>query len=439
MAKGTLTRTCQRTLHDDRHSGQRPCLGFHRNNVLLPGSQVPQPATTIVSAKTGKIIEITDDHWLEIDDDKYLLPGLVDMHVHLNEPWCTEGLSHKLGGFCTGTRAAASSRVTAVVDMLLNSIPPMTSVDNLEVKRHAMCSQCWTDAAFWSGVIPSNQGELVKLVDAGMKVFKCFMIESGIKEFPYVSESDLRPAMDALKDTESVLMFHAEVDDHPVSPNHEDPTQYRTFSHLESYEVDAVSRMVNLQKEYPTLRCHIVHLSAAIALPIICRVKAADYLLTVETCFHYLCLNSDTVPNGRPKFKCCPPIRDDANCEALWAALLDGTINCVVSNHSPCVAELKRLDDGDIMGAWGCISMLGLRLSLLWTEAWKQNVPIRTILQWTSLKTASHMDRVGYDANLVIWDPDAEYIVTKESLQFKNELMPYKGMVLSGRVERTIL
>jgi len=244
-------------------------------------------------------------------------------------------------------------------------------------------------------------------------------------------------------------LFHAEVDNGSVPPSHEDPTQYDTFlnSRPESYEVDAISRVADLQREYPTLRCHIVHLSAASALPIIRSVKAAGYQLTVETCFHYLCLTSDTVPNGRPEFKCCPPIRDDANREALWAALIDGTIDCVVSDHSPCVAELKRLDDGDIMGAWGGISTLGLGLSLLWTEARKRNVPIGTILQWTSLKTASHAglaDRkgkiaAGYDADLVVWEPDAEYIVTKESLRFKNKLTPYEGMALFGRVERTLL
>ena len=250
-----------------------------------------------------------------------------------------------------------------------------------------------------------------------------------------------------------------------MPPSHEDPTQYSTFlnSRPESYEVDAISRIADLQREYPTLRCHIVHLSAASALPIIRGVKAAGHKLTVETCFHYLCLASDALPNGRPEFKCCPPIRDDANREALWAALLDGAIDCVVSDHSPCVAELKKLDDGDIMGAWGGISTLGLGLSLLWTEARKRNVAIGTILQWTSQKTATHAglaDRkgniaAGYDADLIIWDPDAEYIVrvhlsnhhpsdqrvqvTKESLRFKNKVTPYVGMVLSGRVERTVL
>jgi allantoinase len=274
---------------------------------------------------------------------------------------------------------------------------------------------------------------------------------------------------DKSQDTGSVLLFHAEVDDDPTPPGGDaemDRRAYDTFlnSRPEQFEVVAISRIVALQKAFPALRCHIVHLSAARALPIVRGARAAGHRLTVETCFHYLCLASDAVPDGRPEFKCCPPIRDAANREALWEALLDGTIDSVVSDHSPCVVELKKLEEGDVMGAWGGISTLGLGLSLLWTEGRKRGVPIGTILRWLSENTAGHAglgDRkgkiaVGYDADLVIWDPDAQYTVgfllfsslngdqiaaqvTKETLQFKNKLTPYEGMVLSGRVEQTIL
>jgi len=232
---------------------------------------------------------------------------------------------------------------------------------------------------------------------------------------------------DTAQDKETTLLFHAEVDAREGQPtptiSSEDSTVYSTFlsSRPESFEVDAISRIVDLQNEFPTLRCHIVHLSAAQALPIIRSAKAAGHKLTVETCFHYLCLASDddSIPDGRPEFKCCPPIRDAANREALWAALLDGTIDCVVSDHSPCVAELKRLEQGDVMRAWGGISTLGFGLSLLWTEGRKRKVPIGTILRWVSENTASHAGlgdtkgkiAVGYDADLVIWDPDAQYTV----------------------------
>ncbi|KAI0285463.1 hypothetical protein BGY98DRAFT_946076 [Russula aff. rugulosa BPL654] len=374
---------------------------YTSNNVLLPGSQVPRPATVLVSTKTGKIIDVRegrhvradylasssdDDRWTDVGD-KYLLPGLVDAHVHLNEPGRTDW-----EGFWTGTRAAASGGITTVVDMPLNSIPPTTTVENFSAKRSAAREQCWTDVAFWGGVIPGNQDQLGPLVDAGVKGFKCFMIESGVEEFPCVSESDLRPAMSMLKDRETTLLFHAEVDDRDDQPtlsiSSEDSTVYSTFlsSRPESFEVDAISRIIDLQKDSPIIRS----------------AKAAGHKLTVETCFHYLCLASDSIPDGRPEFKCCPPIRD-----------------------------LKKLDQGDIMGAWGGISTLGFGLSLLWTEARKRNP---CCLGDTKGKIA-----VGFDADLVIWDPDAQYTITKKMVQFKNKVTPYEGLVLYGQVEQTIL
>ncbi|TFK84933.1 allantoinase [Polyporus arcularius HHB13444] len=429
---------------------------FTGRNVVLGDGQ-PRAATVIADVDTGKIIDVldrtsprtdfpdvSDAYWTDAGN-LYILPGIVDAHVHLNEPGRTDW-----EGFWTGTRAAASGGVTTVVDMPLNSIPPTTSVANLEAKLEAARGQCWTDVAFWGGVIPGNQAHLKPLVNAGVRGFKCFLIESGVDEFPCVNETDLRQAMHELKDSPTVLCFHAELDKSPeptASADAADPTLYSTFlaSRPQQLEVDAIALITALHREFPKLRLHIVHLSAAAALPLIRAAKQSGLPLTVETCFHYLTLSAQHIPHGRPEFKCCPPVREEANREALWEALLDGTIDCVVSDHSPCVASLKKMEEGDIMGAWGGISTLGLGLSLLWTEGRKRGVGIDRIVDWLSVQTAKHAGlsdrkgqlKVGYDADLIVWDPDAQTTVTKESLNFKNKLTPYEGLSLSGVVRRT--
>ncbi|KAG8918934.1 hypothetical protein FRC01_001576 [Tulasnella sp. 417] len=419
------------------------------NNVLMKGQKNPRPATFEVNVGTGKIDAVyegkrdkseyyastPDELWIDAGD-LYVLPGLVDAHVHLNEP----GRTH-WEGFLTGTQAAISGGVTTVVDMPLNSIPPTTTVENLEAKRDAARGQCWTDVGFWGGIIPGNdrelrartvlQKDLPPLVEQGVKGFKCFLIESGVDEFPCVSEDDLVQAMVSLSEAPSTVLYHAELEgkcdaakERMDSVSDKDPASYSTFlaSRPPSLELDAIDLVLSLHRRFPNLRGHVVHLSAAEALPAIREAKAAGVNLTVETCFHYLCLNAEHIPHGHPEFKCCPPIRDDSNRQLLWEGLLDGTIDCVVSDHSPCVASLKRVeDDGDFMKAWGGISTLGLGLSLLWTEATnnRKEVSIGDIIDWTSVKTAKHASlegvkgsiEVGYDGDFIIWDPEAEFLV----------------------------
>ncbi|KAF7973319.1 hypothetical protein HWV62_15565 [Athelia sp. TMB] len=445
---------------------QAMTLVFTGNNVVLPDSSGLQPATIVV--EDGLIKEIipgrlTKDDlprhqaatWVDAGDN-YILPGLVDAHVHLNEPGRTDW-----EGFLTGTKAAISGGVTTLVDMPLNSIPPTTTLENLQVKQEAAEGQCWTDVAFWGGIIPGNESSLKPLVHAGVKGFKCFLIESGVEEFPCVTADDLIVSMKTLadvlaesKDQRSVVLFHAELDSPgnaygvPATGEHPpgNPNEYTTFlnSRPQKLETDAISLITTLQNHIPTLPCHIVHLSASSALPLIRAAKTAGLPLTAETCFHYLCLEADDIPAGRPDFKCCPPIRERANRDLLWEALKDGTLDCVVSDHSPCVVELKATD---IMNAWGGISTLGLGLSLLWTEGKKRGITINQIVTWTSVKTAEHAGlahkkgrlAVGHDADLIIWDPEASYKVTKDMMHFKNKMSPYEEMTLSGQVERTYL
>ncbi|KAF9071739.1 allantoinase [Rhodocollybia butyracea] len=425
------------------------------SRVLLPESDGLQPATIIVDPNSGKIIQVHRQllpdnslpaHLRLIDaGENVILPGLVDAHVHLNEPGRTNW-----EGFYSGTKAAASGGVTTVVDMPLNSIPPTVSVADLIVKRASAQGQCFTDVGFWGGVIPGNQGHLKPLVDAGVKGFKCFLIESGVEEFPCVNESDLDGAMSALEGQPTTLLFHAELDYHSHSePPASDPSSYSTFLHSrpDAFETDAISLITRLQAKYPDLPCHIVHLSSSKALPLIRSAKAAGLKLSVETCFHYLCLSAEAIPHGQTVSKCCPPIREASNRELLWDALKDGTIDFVVSDHSPCVKELKKIEEGDIMSAWGGISTLGLGLSLLWTEGSKRGVSLSQIIDWTSVKTARHAGlcdqkgklQTGYDADFIIWNPDAEFTVTKDSLNFKNKISPYVGFQLRGRVEKTFL
>ncbi|QRV75226.1 amidohydrolase family protein [Ceratobasidium sp. AG-Ba] len=427
---------------------------FTSSCVYFPDSP-PSPGTIQVDLDTGKITKIervkaqkgdkrfaTDAEWVDVGD-RVIIPGLVDSHVHLNEPGRTEW-----EGFRTGTQAAASGGCTTVVDMPLNSNPPTTTVANFKTKLDAAKGQCWTDVGFWGGVIPGNADDLQPLVADGVKGFKCFLINSGIEEFPCVNEHDLELAMQRLQGQPTVLLFHAEVEGPVNGPGKGDPTDYDTFlkSRPESFETDAIKLIVKLLKKYPLLKCHIVHLSAHSAIPIIRHARRVLKLpLTVETCFHYLTLVSEEIPKGKPEFKCCPPIRGGENQDKLWEALLDGTIDMVVSDHSPCVAELKKPDVGDYMEAWGGISTLGLGLSLLSTAAKKRGIPFERLLTWCSANTALHAglaDRkgglvVGKDADLAIWDPATEFKVTKESLNFKNKMSPYVGLSLTGQVVQT--
>ncbi|HEY0431156.1 MAG TPA: allantoinase AllB [Pyrinomonadaceae bacterium] len=402
---------------------------------------------------------------VETDDDSLLLPGLVDTHVHVNEPGRTEW-----EGFATATRAAAAGGVTTLVDMPLNSIPPTTTIAGFKEKLAAARDQCHVDVGFWAGVVPGNTSELAALAAAGVVGFKCFLIHSGVDEFPNVTENDLREALPELTRLDALLIVHAEVPGpisrtgipagsssdeearngvRPVSPDKNvHPTAYATFlaSRPRAAEDEAVALMVKLAREFGA-RVHIVHHSSADSLRALREAKAAGLKITAETCPHYLTFAAEEIPDGATEFKCCPPIRERENREQLWSALQDQTLDMIVSDHSPCPPEMKLRESGDFLQAWGGISSLQLRLPVVWTESKRRGCSIHDLARWVcsaparlvGLENRKGLIKIGHDADLVIWNPSAEFKVEASALHHRHKLTPYQGLTLAGVVEKTFL
>ncbi|MFP5503579.1 MAG: allantoinase AllB, partial [Candidatus Sericytochromatia bacterium] len=382
---------------------------------------------------------------LAVEDagDAVVMPGVVDTHVHVNEPGRTEW-----EGFETATRAAASGGITSLVDMPLNSSPVTTTLAALAAKRAATSGKLWVDVGFWGGVVPGNQDELRPMIEAGICGFKAFLCHSGIDDFPQATEADLRVAMPILAQAGVPLLVHAELEPADFSPPEGDPRAYATFlaSRPATFEVEAVKMMIALCRE---TRCpvHIVHLAAAEALPLIAAAKAEGLPMSVETCPHYLVFASEEIPDGQTHFKCCPPIRDTSNRERLWAGLADGTIDFVACDHSPCTPHLKRLDEGDFMAAWGGISGLQFALGVVWTAARARGFALEQVLPWVTDRTARFAGLAGrkgaiapgHDADLLFWRPDETFTIAESAIHHRHPLTPYAGMTLHGVVEKTML
>ncbi|XP_018423401.1 PREDICTED: allantoinase, mitochondrial-like [Nanorana parkeri] len=423
-----------------------------RSKRVITGNTVSSCDIIISDGKISSILpwgkqqqQVTSGAQLLDVGDLVVMAGIIDPHVHVNEPGRTDW-----EGYRTATLAAAAGGITAIVDMPLNSLPPTTSVSNFHTKLQAAKGQCYVDVAFWGGVIPNNQVELIPLLQAGVAGFKCFLINSGVPEFPHVSVMDLHAAMTELQGTNSVLLVSGNNSWLPPLAENGDPTLYETFldSRPDNMEVAAVELVADLCLQYNLIvRCHIVHLSSAQSLTIIRKAKEAGAPLTVETTHHYLSLSSEHIPPGATYYKCCPPVRGHHNKEALWNALLQGHIDMVVSDHSPCTPDLKLLKEGDYMKAWGGISSLQFGLSLFWTSARTRGFSLTDVSHLLSSNTAKlcGLDnrkgsiKVGYDADLVIWDPDREFQVKEKDIYHKNKLTPYLGFLLQGEVMATLV
>ncbi|MFJ8023654.1 allantoinase AllB [Streptomyces sp. NPDC096311] len=420
---------------------------------MLRSTRVITPEGTraaTVAVAAGKITavlaydaEVPPGARLEDFGDDVLLPGLVDTHVHVNDPGRTEW-----EGFWTATRAAAAGGITTLVDMPLNSLPPTTTVEHLRTKQDVARSKAHIDVGFWGGALPDNVKHLRPLHDAGVFGFKAFLSPSGVDEFPELDQEQLARSLAEIAAFDGLLIVHAEDPHHLAAAPQmggRKATKYADFlaSRPRDAEDTAIGNLI-AQAERLHARVHVLHLSSSDALPLIADAKRAGVRITVETCPHYLTLTAEEVPDGASEFKCCPPIREAANQDLLWQALADGTIDCVVTDHSPSTADLKT---DDFATAWGGISGLQLSLSAVWTEARKRGHSLEDVVRWMSTRTAQLVGLdsrkgaivVGHDADFAVLAPDETFTVDPAALQHRNRITAYAGRSLSGVVKSTWL
>jgi allantoinase len=430
---------------------------FFRSRRVLVGGALRPASLHVHEGRIERVAEFDDVPLgaTVTSTDHVILPGVVDSHVHVNQPGRTEW-----EGFESATRAAAAGGVTTIVDMPLNSVPATTTESAFLRKTEELDGLCRVDVGLWGGAVPENTSGhprgLERLLARGALGFKCFLLPSGVDEFPYVSERDLRAAMNQLRGTDATLMVHAELEGPIDAAAREmaalapppDSRSYATYlrSRPPAAEDAAVELLFDLCKA-TGVRAHIVHLSSAGALGTLARARDLGLPLTAETAPHYLYFSAEGIPDGATWFKCAPPIRDAKNRDQLWKALEDGLISMVVSDHSPCTPALKRVDDGDFMAAWGGIAGLQFSVSAVWTEAARRGVPLATVARWMTEGPARHAGLYGrkgalapgFDADLVFFDPDASVTVRAPFIHHRHKLSPYEGETLRGTAVRTYL
>jgi allantoinase len=418
-------------------------FAIRSRRILLPDGE-RAAALLIRGGRIEAVVEpdaVPDRVPIEDFGSLVLMAGLVDTHVHVNEPGHTEW-----EGFETATRAAAAGGIATIVDMPLNSIPVTTTRDALELKRDAARGRCLVDCGFWGGVIPGNVDELAPMIDAGVCGFKAFLVDSGIDEFPAASESDLRAALRVLATRGVPLLAHAELALPGARGGDAKPSDYRTYlaSRPPAWENEAIRLLVRLCRDYHS-PIHVVHLSSAEALPLLLEARREGLPITAETCPHYLSFDAESIPDGETQFKCAPPIRARPNREHLWTGLREGLIDFVVSDHSPCAPGLKAVPVGNFMNAWGGIASLQLTLSAVWTEARERGFSLADITRWMSSAPAAfaglgrrkgHL-APGSDADVVAWDPEATFTVREEQIHHRHKLTPYLGRRLRGVILST--
>ncbi|GAA3707078.1 allantoinase AllB [Zhihengliuella alba] len=383
---------------------------------------------------------LTGTETVELGAEQVMIPGLVDTHVHVNEPGRTEW-----EGFDSATRAAAAGGVTTLIDMPLNSIPPTVDVAALEEKKAVAAPQSHIDVGFWGGAIPGNKADLRPLHEAGVFGFKCFLLHSGVDEFPHLTADEMEEDMAELATFDGLMIVHAEDSTTIDSAPQAEGDAYERFLASRPREAENIAIAEVIERARRTgARAHILHLSSSDALPMLAQAKRDGVRLTVETCPHYLTLLAEEIPAGGTAYKCCPPIREEANRELLWQGLEDGTIDFIVSDHSPSTVDLKHVDTGDFGTAWGGVASLQLGLSLIWTEAKKRGIALERVVQWMSSNPArfAGLERKGriepgVDADFAVFSPEASQLIDVTRLHHRNQISPYDGRELVGEVSGT--
>ena len=425
---------------------------IHSNRVVTP-TGIIEATVTIKNGLIEEIVQGKIDNAIDIGE-KVLMPGVIDPHVHINEPGRTEW-----EGFDTATKAAIAGGITTLIDMPLNSSPVTTTVEAFEEKiKSTGIGQTATvrpklhcNVGFWGGVIPGNEKDIEPLIEKGVRGFKAFLIHSGIDEFPNVTENDLRKSMPIIAKYNLPLLVHCELQGPPIPSHWESSQAVRSYSNYScsrprKWEDDAIALMIRLCEEF-NCRVHVVHLSSSDSIEQIANAKERGLPLTVETCPHYLYFTSEEIPDGATQFKCAPPIREKENNEKLWSALKDGVIDFVATDHSPSTPDLKKLETGDFTKAWGGIASLQFSLPVLWTSARRRNCSIVDMAKWLAEKPAvlagiqksKGKIQKGFDADLVVWDPEKKFVVTEDIIHHKHKITPYLNEELYGVVEQTWL
>ncbi|WP_255025023.1 allantoinase AllB [Rhodococcus sp. GA1] len=417
-----------------------------RGRHILLGEEFTPATVTMHDGRIQQFLpfeERVDGLCLDVADTAYVVPGVVDTHVHINEPGRTEW-----EGFATATAAAGFGGVTTLIDMPLNAIPPTTTVAHLRMKQRAAAEQLMVDVGFWGGAVPDNLADLESLWEQGVFGFKCFLADSGVPEFPPLEPTRFLAALREIARFDGLMIVHAE--DAGVLAAHAPAGGSRAYSDFvasrpEQAELSAIRQVLDGARETGA-RVHILHLSSARALELIEEAKSEGLRVTVETCPHYLVFDAETIPDAAPQFKCCPPIRDRGNREELWAGLRSGIIDHVVSDHSPTTPQMKLRGDGDYQQAWGGVSGLQVGFAAIAHEARRRDIPLSHVSTWMSRNTADLVGlgqkgriAIGADADLAVYDTAIPFDIRADQLAHRNAISAFDGLSLGGRVTHTVV